>query len=206
MIIAKHKMSSSNSGERLRQGLSQLQKVIDHTLGDDSFMRGYEDACEMLVGCYRTGGRLYIAGNGGSAADSQHLAAEFISRLERERGPLPAEALTTDSSILTAIANDYGFDEVFARQIKAKMQEGDVLLAISTSGQSENIEKAILACKESLGKSVLLTGKKRSRCSDCADISLHVQATRTATIQEVHIMLAHALCAEVEFGAFELDG
>ncbi len=115
-------------------------------LDDATWSRAFVDAADAVVRCYRAGGRLYIAGNGGSAADAQHLAAEFVSKLARDRAPLPAEALTTDSSIITAIGNDYGFDQVFARQLAGKARAGDMFLGITTSGESPNILRALHEC------------------------------------------------------------
>jgi len=114
-------------------------------LADTEMLGQFSKAAELVINAYRKGGRLYVAGNGGSAADAQHLAAEFVSKLARDRDPLPAEALTVDSSLLTAIGNDYGFDMVFARQVYGKVTERDVFLGITTSGNSENIIKALQA-------------------------------------------------------------
>lgn len=151
-----------------------------------------------VVTAYLQGHRLYIVGNGGSAADAQHLATEFVSKLARDRGPLPAEALTVDSSTLTAIGNDYGFENLFSRQIQAKMRPGDVLLAITTSGQSANILRALEACREQGCQSILYTGRDGGPAAELADFVLIAPGEDTNTIQEVHILLAHVLCACVE--------
>ncbi|MEY3289554.1 MAG: hypothetical protein RLZZ419_1796, partial [Pseudomonadota bacterium] len=116
-------------------------------LVDEECLEQFSKAVEVVIDRYQQGGRIYIAGNGGSAADAQHLAAEFVSRLARDRSPLPAEALTVDSSILTAIANDYGFDVVFSRQLAGKATAKDIFLGITTSGQSPNILKALEQCQ-----------------------------------------------------------
>ena len=127
---------------------------------------------ETILNCYKDGGKLYIAGNGGSAADAQHMAAEFVSRFNFDRDPLPAEALTVDSSILTAIGNDYNFDKIFSRQIKAKMSKKDIFLAISTSGCSQNIIEALLQCKNMGIQSILLTGENGGIAKEHADYSI----------------------------------
>lgn len=143
------------------------------------------------------GGKILVCGNGGSAADSQHFAAEFTNRFERERDPLPAIALTTDSSALTAIGNDYSFDEIFSKQVRAIASAGDALIAISTSGGSENVVRAIDAAHAKGGWVLALTGRDGGRMGSCLsteDIELRVPAQRTAHIQEVHIMMLHCIC------------
>jgi D-sedoheptulose 7-phosphate isomerase len=154
------------------------------------------------VACYRQGGRLYIAGNGGSAADAQHLAAEFVSKLARERAALPAEALTTDSSILTAIGNDFGFDQVFARQLAGKAGRNDVFLGITTSGESANILQALQICRRMNIPSIVLTGHHGGAARALADFCVIAPGDATSTIQELHIVLAHTLCECVEAALF----
>ncbi len=142
-------------------------------------------------------GRIFSCGNGGSAADSQHFAAELINRFEMERPGLPAVALTTDSSALTSIANDYSYDDVFAKQITALGRDNDVLLAISTSGNSENVNRAIDAAHERGVKVVALSGRDGGRMARLLrddDVEIRVPAERTARIQEVHILVLHCLC------------
>lgn len=142
-------------------------------------------------------GRIFSCGNGGSAADSQHFAAELINRFEMERPALPAIALTTDSSALTSIANDYSYDEIFAKQISALGRDNDVLLAISTSGNSENVNRAITAAHERAVKVVALSGRDGGRMAHLlkdSDVEIRVPAERTARIQEVHILVLHCLC------------
>lgn len=177
----------------------EAQKIL---LADDGLMSTFQQAAEHVVSCYQKGGRLYIAGNGGSAADSQHLAAEFVSKLARDRNPLPAEALTTDSSILTAIGNDYGFEHVFSRQLMGKLQKNDVFLGITTSGQSPNILKALEQCRVKGVKSILFTGRDGGTAKNLADYSLIAPGKMTSTIQELHILLAHTLCECVEQALF----
>ncbi len=162
----------------------------------------FEKAATLVTECYRNGGKLYIAGNGGSAADAQHLAAEFVSRLARDRAPLPAEALTVDTSVLTAIGNDYGFDQVFARQIHGKMTERDIFLGITTSGNSPNIIKALEVCNSKQIPSIVFTGHDGGGAVRLADYCIIAPGELTATIQEIHIVLAHSLCECVEISLF----
>ena len=143
----------------LKENLAASIRAKEDMLGDATQIDVFARATEAVVQRYRSGGRLYIAGNGGSAADAQHLAAEFISKLARERAPLPAEALTTDTSTLTAIGNDYGYEQVFARQIAGKATAKDAFLAITTSGVSLNILRALEQCRKQGVLSVLFTGR-----------------------------------------------
>jgi D-sedoheptulose 7-phosphate isomerase len=144
------------------------------------------------------GGKILLAGNGGSAADAQHIAAEFVSRLQLDRLPLPAIALTTDTSILTAVANDYGYEKVFQRQIDALGKPGDVLIAISTSGNSPSILEALCAAKRKGIFGAGLTGQTGGKMAGLCDALVKVPSTRTQNIQEVHIMVGHTLCAMAE--------
>jgi D-sedoheptulose 7-phosphate isomerase len=188
----------------------QLTQVLEESIqakrtfleqGDE--LAAFDRAVTEVVRAYQKGHRLYIAGNGGSAADAQHLAAEFVCRLARDRGPLPAEAFTVDSSVLTAIGNDYGFDTIFQRQVAAKAQSGDVFLAISTSGNSPNIMLALEQCREQGVKTILFTGGDGGRGAALADYTIRAVGTVAGTIQEQHIVFAHALCACVEDELFQ---
>lgn len=174
-------------------------------LADTSLLASFQQAVDHVISCYQRGGRLYIAGNGGSAADSQHLAAEFVSKLARDRNPLPAEALTTDSSILTAIGNDYGFEKVFSRQLAGKLQANDVFLGITTSGQSPNILQALQECKARGIKTIVFTGRDGGQVKLLTDYCIIVPGAMTSTIQELHIMLAHTLCECVETALFPIQ-
>ncbi|MCX6542858.1 MAG: D-sedoheptulose 7-phosphate isomerase [Acidobacteria bacterium] len=151
-----------------------------------------------IVASLRSGGKILVCGNGGSASDAQHVAAELVGRFERERPALPAIALTTDTSILTAIGNDYGFDRVFARQVEAVGRAGDVLLGISTSGGSPNVLEAIGAAKSRGLTTVALTGRDGGVVGAAADIHINVPSPSTARVQEVHRTLLHAMCELVE--------
>ena len=158
-------------------------------------------AAAVLADCLLADGKLLACGNGGSAADAQHFAAEMVGRFERERPELPAIALTVDSSILTAIANDYSFDQVFAKQVRALGAKGDVLIAFSTSGNSANVIAAIEAAHEREMRVVALTGKGGGRIGAMlgdADVHLCVPHDRTARIQEVHLLMLHCLCDAVD--------
>ncbi len=159
------------------------------------------DAVNAVVGCITSGGKVLACGNGGSAADAQHFAAEFVGRFERERPGLAAIALTTDTSILTAVGNDYDFDVVFSKQVQALGSPGDVLLAISTSGNSANVLAAVDAAKAKDMAVVALTGrgggKMRERLGE-TDVHICVPHERTARIQEVHLLVLHCLCDAVD--------
>lgn len=154
-----------------------------------------------IANCLRAGGKVMACGNGGSAADAQHFAAELIGRFERERQELAAIALTTDSSILTAVGNDYGYDDIFSKQVRGLGKKGDILMGISTSGNSKNVVKAIEAAKKMGIKIIALTGNgggKIATLLDEHDIHLCVPSTRTARIQETHLVLLHGLCDGVD--------
>ncbi|MBN2720532.1 MAG: D-sedoheptulose 7-phosphate isomerase [Proteobacteria bacterium] len=155
-----------------------------------------------LLDAIKGGGKILAAGNGGSAADAQHFAAELVNRFLMERHPLPAIALTTDTSVLTSIANDYSFDLVFSRQIEALGREGDVLLALSTSGTSENILKALDRANSKGLTTIGLTGGNAARMAALCDICLSVPDTNTPRVQEVHHLVLHILCEMVEIGLF----
>lgn len=160
-----------------------------------------EAAVQALLACVTSGGKVLACGNGGSASDAQHFAAEFVGRFERERPELAAVALTTDSSILTAIANDYDFKVVFSRQVRALGQPGDVLLAISTSGNSANVMAAIEAAHEREMVVIGLSGHGGGRMAQVlrdTDVHICVPSERTARIQEVHILALHCLCDAVD--------
>ncbi len=154
-------------------------------------------AGEMMVSCLVNGNKILSCGNGGSAGDAQHFSSELLNRFERERPSLPAIALTTDSSTITSIANDYSYREVFSKQIKALGQAGDVLLAISTSGNSNNVVDAIHAAHQRQMKVIALTGRSGGEIAsqlDSQDIEIRVPAEKTARIQEVHLLTIHCLC------------
>jgi D-sedoheptulose 7-phosphate isomerase len=158
---------------------------------------------ERVVETFRRGGKLLLCGNGGSAADAQHIAAEFVSRFRRERRGLPAIALTTDTSILTAISNDYGYERVFARQVEALGRPGDMVIGISTSGISASVIAAMRAARNGGMATVGFTGASGGTLVDHVDLCLCVPSHNTARIQEVHITVAHTVCEIVERTLFE---
>jgi D-sedoheptulose 7-phosphate isomerase len=154
-----------------------------------------ERAIDLVVEAVAAGRKILLFGNGGSAADAQHIAAEFVGRFRTDRKALAAIALTTDTSALTAIANDYGFDEVFARQVRGLGGRGDVAIVLSTSGRSPNVLKAVEACREIGVKTVGLTGGDGGTLASMVDVSLRVSAsTRSDRIQETHILIGHVIC------------
>jgi D-sedoheptulose 7-phosphate isomerase len=158
-------------------------------------------AASMMTECLLADGKMLACGNGGSAADAQHFAAEMVGRFERERPELPAISLVTDTSILTAVANDYAFEQVFAKQVRALGAKGDVLLALSTSGNSGNVIAAIDAARDREMRVVALTGKGGGRIAGMlreSDVHLCVPHDRTARIQEVHLLVIHCLCDAVD--------
>lgn len=155
-------------------------------------------AAAWIVSSYDNGGKLVLFGNGGSAGDAQHIAAELVGRFERERRALPAIALTTNSSTLTAIGNDYGYDKIFSRQVEAWVQPADVVIGISTSGNSPNVLEGIAAAKLKGAKTIGLTGEKGGKLASQTDLCLKVPSSNTARIQESHIMIGHLLCLLLE--------
>lgn len=155
-------------------------------------------AADIITARFRAGGRVLLCGNGGSAADAQHIAAEFSGRFLREREPWDAMALTVNTSVLTAVGNDYAFDEVFARQVRAHGRAGDILVGISTSGNSGNVLRAAEAARE-LGMSVIgMTGQGGGRMAGLCEVLLAVHSSATPRIQEMHILMGHIICQIVE--------
>jgi D-sedoheptulose 7-phosphate isomerase len=154
-------------------------------------------AADMLTTCMATGGKVLIFGNGGSAADAQHLAAEFVNRFQIERPPLAAIALTTDTSVLTSIGNDYHFDDIFSKQIRALGKKGDIAWGLSTSGNSPNVVKAVKTAQK-IGIATLCMTGRGGELAKCADLVFAVPSDTTARIQETHITLGHILCELLE--------
>jgi len=159
-------------------------------------------AAEMIIASVRGGGKVLVFGNGGSAADAQHIAAELVNRLNYDHPPIPAIALTTDSSILTSIGNDSSFDKVFERQVRALGRKGDVALAISTSGNSPNVLRAVETAREIGVSTIALAGRDGGKLATLAELALVVNADSTQRIQETHITIAHILCELVEDALF----
>jgi D-sedoheptulose 7-phosphate isomerase len=176
----------------LRLATENLAKVAQELPGP------VRRSAEVVVEALRRGKKVLLCGNGGSAADAQHFAAELVGRFETERKPLPAVALATNTSNLTAIGNDYGFEEVFARQVRALGRTGDVLVAISTSGNSPNVLTAVTAAREKKMRVVALAGRDGGRLAPLADVAVVVPAQRTCRIQEGHITCIHVICRLVD--------
>jgi D-sedoheptulose 7-phosphate isomerase len=158
---------------------------------------------EAVTGALKAGNKVLIFGNGGSAADAQHIAAEFVNRFVIERPPLPAIALTTDTSVITSIGNDYDFSEIFSKQIRAIGQPGDIAWGISTSGNSPNVLKALEVAKKMGLVTIAFTGKDGGNIAKIADLSINVSSSVTARIQEVHITAGHAICDLVDIKLFQ---
>jgi D-sedoheptulose 7-phosphate isomerase len=150
------------------------------------------------VDAFKSGHSLYLVGNGGSAADAQHIAGELVGRFKKDRKPLPALALTTDTSVLTAIANDFGYDQCFERQVDAFVKDGDVVIGLSTSGSSTSIINAIVSAGKKGAKTIAFTGKGGGILKDHVDVCMEIPSTDTARIQECHITIGHILCSIIE--------
>src|SRR5947209_6438373 len=189
--------------DAITQAFDESIRVKRAFLGDN--IDTLVSAIDAIIACFQRGNKLLLFGNGGSAADAQHIAAEFVNRYLLERPPLPAIALTTDTSALTAIANDYGVAELFAKQIRALGRAGDVAIALSTSGNSANVLRALEVCRELRIRTIGLTGGSGGVMATMVDHLLCVSATSvTPRIQEAHILIAHVICELVEhvlFGA-----
>jgi len=183
----------------IEKSLVEHQETI--RLVHEQLLSVISQSAERLCDVLNAGNKILICGNGGSAADAQHFAAELIGRFERERGGLPAIALTTDTSILTAVGNDYGFAQIYSRQVQALAVPGDALIGISTSGNSENV---LLAVQKASGIGCLtisLTGRDGGAIATAADLSLNVAVERTARVQEAHLMILHLICEQIDSAA-----
>lgn len=186
-----------------RNSVSTLERAAT----DDKLHLAIRTMADLIEKSLRTGNKLMVAGNGGSAADAQHIAGEFLSRLNFDRNPLPAIALTTDSSVLTAIGNDYGFERTFERQVRGLGQKGDVFIAISTSGRSPNIVAALKAARDAGVTTVGFTGlAANGTMQPFCDYCLAVPSGETPLIQQIHIVAAHAICGLVEANLFAEAG
>jgi D-sedoheptulose 7-phosphate isomerase len=172
-----------------------IKKVIYNDL---KMIKLIEKVSKKTIKAYRNGNKTIIAGNGGSAGDAQHISAEFVGRFAFDRDPLPSIALTTDSSILTAVGNDYGYKNIFSRQIQANGVTGDIFIAISTSGNSKNIIKAVKQAKSKGIITIGLTNSNGGKMKDLCDYCICVPSMNTARVQEAHIMIGHIICAIVE--------
>jgi len=182
--------------------IAEAQRVISDMLADESLISTLESAAQACIDCMQRGGKILLAGNGGSAADAQHMAGEFVSRFAFERPGLPAIALTTDTSILTAIGNDYGYERLFARQVQALGIMGDVFIGYSTSGRSPNILRAFEVARRKEMVCVGFTGNRGGPMRELCDYLLEVPSSDTPKIQEGHLVLGHILCGLVEKAIF----
>ena len=178
--------------QRLKESASILKAIAESGAGD------IESAAQLIINAYKNGGKVVLLGNGGSAADAQHLAGELVGKFMLKRQAFPAIALTTNSSILTAVANDWSYDTVFSRQVEALVTEKDVIIGISTSGNSPNVIEAIKLGKKKGAKTIALTGGDGGKLADAADLVLSVPSDITPRIQEAHITIGHIICELVE--------
>lgn len=179
---------------QIKDSIALKLRVLDH----QSLLSDIEEATKVIIAAFEKKHKVLLAGNGGSAADAQHIAAELVNRFYFNRPGLPAIALTTDTSILTAVGNDHGFSNLFSRQINAIGNEGDVFIGISTSGNSPNIIEALKYCKEEKIITIGLTGSSGITMKELCDICISVPSDETPRIQEIHILIGHIICSIVE--------
>ena len=187
----------------IQDQVAEAQRVMSAMLADQKLLDTLEAASQRCIDCLQSGGKILLAGNGGSAADAQHIAGEFVSRFAFDRPGLPAIALTTDTSILTAIGNDYGYERLFNRQVQALGNKGDVFIGYSTSGKSPNIIKAFEEARARGLTCIGLTGNRGGPMRDLCDFVLEVPSADTPKIQEGHLVLGHILCGLVEAAIFQ---
>jgi len=179
---------------QIKSSVELKQKLLE----DPEVLSGIEKAAQAIIAAFRNNRKLLVTGNGGSAADAQHIAAEFVNRFSFDRPGLPCIALTTDTSVLTSVGNDSGFDEIFARQVEALGNAGDLLIGISTSGTSHNIINALHACRKKEIITIGLTGIYGGLMRDLCDICIKVPSGETPRVQEAHILIGHIICSLVE--------
>lgn len=184
--------------DEIAQSIATKQAILDN----NEILAKIEKAAQIMTAAYRNGHSALLAGNGGSAADAQHLAGELVNQFYFARPGIPAHSLSTDTSVMTAIGNDIGYDYLFSRQIEAQGSKGDVFIGISTSGNSKNIIEALKVCREKGITSIGLTGNKPCKMDDLADLCIKVPSDCTPRIQESHILIGHIICAIVEENLF----
>lgn len=177
--------------------------VKTRMLESDALLMSISESVRMIVSAYQEGKRLYLCGNGGSASDAQHIAAELTGRFYKDRQALPAEALHANTSYLTAVANDYDYDVVYSRMVEGTMRNGDILIGLSTSGNSKNIVKAFESARKLGVHTIGLTGASGGKMKDLSDVLITIPATDTPRIQECHILVGHIICQLVEEALFE---
>lgn len=191
-----------DSKETIKKRLAQHQDTIQRIMADEKLQEAVNEAVETIITCFKYGGKVYFCGNGGSAADAQHLAAEFSGRFYIDRAVLPSEALHCNTSYLTAVANDYSYDIIYARLMSGLGKPGDVLVGLSTSGNSANILNAFDVCKEKGITTIAFTGENGGKMRTSASILINVPSTDTPRIQEGHITIGHIICELVEAAIF----
>lgn len=180
--------------ERIAESIEVKKRILE----SPELIKLIEEAADCVKDSLQNGGKVFLCGNGGSASDAVHIAAELLGRFQKERASLPAIALNSDMAAITAISNDYSYNQVFARMVSGILGEKDTLIGISTSGNSENIYEAILQAKQNGGKTIALLGKTGGKIRDVADIAIVVPSDCTARIQESHITIGHIICELVE--------
>ncbi|MBI5663589.1 MAG: D-sedoheptulose 7-phosphate isomerase [Nitrospirae bacterium] len=185
--------------EKMIESANNLKRLSE----SDLLLKPVSETADLIVRAVRAGNKLMICGNGGSAADAQHIAGEFVCRFYNNRKPMPAIALSTDTSVPTSISNDYSYDDVFSRQVTALGKKGDVLLGISTSGSSGNVLGAFRAAREMDIRTVLLTGEKEKKIAGLSDIVIKTPSSDTPRIQEMHLLIEHIICEIVEKRIYE---
>jgi D-sedoheptulose 7-phosphate isomerase len=185
-----------------KQQIMDSISVKNSIIEDELLLNKIHYISELIVNAYKNGNKVIFAGNGGSAADAQHMAAEFVSRFEFDRPGLPSMSLSTDTSMITAIGNDYGYESLFSRQLEAQSKPGDIFVGITTSGSSKNVRKALSICTNLKVTSVALCGLGGNLGEIC-DYVINVPSTHTPRIQESHILIGHLICGYVEKSLFE---
>ena len=183
---------------KIKSIITSSIEVKQKILADDFFIKRIDEVSKLIANAFENGHRLYLCGNGGSAADAQHLAAEFTGRFYSDREPLPAEALHVNTSFLTAVANDYSYDQIYERAIKAYGRKGDVLIGLSTSGNSKNVLLAQIEAKQRGMHVISFTGETGGKMKDSCDYLFNVPSNDTPRIQESHILIGHIICQLVE--------
>ncbi|MFT6333731.1 MAG: D-sedoheptulose 7-phosphate isomerase [Saprospiraceae bacterium] len=186
----------------IKQNIEDSIELKSKVLADKNILASINDAADAIVKCFQSNGKVLFCGNGGSAADSQHLAAELSGRYYYDRPPLPAEALHVNTSYMTAVANDYSFDEVYARLLQGIGSDGDIVIGLSTSGNSNNILKALKVAKEKKMITVGFTGEGGGRIAQYCDILVEIPSKDTPRIQECHMLIGHAICHIVELSLY----
>lgn len=184
--------------DKIRGQIEEHRKIIDELLSNKQISDVVEKISKEIVACYKNNGKVLIFGNGGSASDAQHIAGELVGRFKIDRPMLPCIALNVNTSVMTAIANDFSYDKVFARQLENLVKPGDIVIGLSTSGNSPNVVEGLKLAKEKNATTIAFGGKNRGKMEKYADIFLSIPSTNTPRIQEAHITLGHIICELVE--------